>query len=138
MNKIKIGLIGAGRIGTFHGTTVAKRLENTELVAISDPFKLNAEKLASELKVNKVYENPNDLLADDEVEAVIIATPAKTHSSLVIAAAKANKSVFCEKPMATNLKDANNVINVVQNAGVKLQIGFNRRFVDEFKQAENE
>lgn len=138
MTKIKIGLIGAGRIGSFHGTTAAKRLDNAELVAIADPFKENAERLATELGVKKIYEDPNDLLADDEVQAVIIATPARTHSELVIAAAKAGKGIFCEKPMAVTNEEAEKAIEAVTQAGVVLQVGFNRRFVDDFEQAGKE
>lgn len=138
MTKVKIGLIGAGRMGSFHGITAAKRLDNAELVAIADPYKPNAERLANELGVSKIYENPQDLLLDEEVEAVIIATPARTHSSWVIAAAKAGKDIFCEKPMAVTAKEAEDAIAAVAKAGVQLQIGFNRRFVDDFTQAGKE
>ena len=133
MKKINIGLIGAGRIGSFHGTNVTKHLSNANLVAIADPFRQNAEKLAKELNVDTVYTDAYELINDKNVDAVIIATPARTHTNLVIAAAKAGKDIFCEKPMAVSLSDVNAAIEAVEQNHVKLQIGFNRRFVKEFK-----
>lgn len=138
MNKINYGLIGAGRMGSFHGNTVVHQLTNANLVAIADPFKENADKLGKELGVSNTYADPEELLNNPDVDAVIIATPAKTHSELVIKAAQSKKHIFCEKPMAVTLDEADKAIEEVEKNGVKLQLGFNRRFVKSYKSGRDE
>ncbi|KTT86804.1 dehydrogenase [Mammaliicoccus sciuri] len=138
MTKINYGLIGAGRMGSFHGATIAKKLNNANLIAIADPFKENADKLAEKLGVNTTYADPEELLNNPEIEAVVIATPAKTHAQLVIKSAQAKKNIFCEKPMAITLEECDEAINAVESNNVKLQIGFNRRFVSSFKAGHDE
>lgn len=102
-NIVRIGLIGAGRMGSFHGETVAQRVPCATLIAVADPVPGAAEKLAARLGAKKSYTDPQDLLNDPEIDAVVIASPARTHAELVVAAAKAGKGVFCEKPMAVTL-----------------------------------
>ena len=80
----------------------------------------------------KVYRDPLDLVADPSVAAVAICSPAATHADLVVAAVKAGKHVFCEKPMALTLADADRAIDAARDAGVALQVGFNRRFAADF------
>ncbi|MCJ0925881.1 Gfo/Idh/MocA family oxidoreductase [Mammaliicoccus sciuri] len=138
MTKINYGLIGAGRMGSFHGTTIAQKLNNANLIAIADPFKENADKLAEKLGVKTTYSDPEELLNNPEIDAVVIATPAKTHAQLVIKAAQAKKNIFCEKPMAITLDECDEAINAVKSNNVKLQIGFNRRFVKSFKAGHDE
>ncbi|NEN68346.1 Gfo/Idh/MocA family oxidoreductase, partial [Escherichia coli] len=124
-NIVRIGLIGAGRMGSFHGETVAQRVPGATLIAVADPVPGAAEKLAARLGAKKSYTDPQDLLNDPEIDAVVIASPARTHAELVVAAAKAGKGVFCEKPMAVTLEDADKAINAAKTAGVALQVGFN-------------
>lgn len=138
MKKVNYGLIGAGRMGKFHGTSVAKKIGNANLIAIADPFKENADKLAEELEVNKTYADPQELLENPDIDAVIIATPAKTHAQWVFKAAQAKKNIFCEKPMAISLEEADKAIDAINKNGVKIQIGFNRRFVKSFKSGHDE
>ncbi|OEK69883.1 dehydrogenase [Staphylococcus equorum] len=138
MKKINYGLIGAGRMGRFHGTSIAKKVNNANLIAIADPFKENADRLAEELNVANTYEDPKELLENPDIDAVIIATPAKTHAQLVISAAHAKKNIFCEKPMAVTLEECDDAIEAVNKNNVKLQIGFNRRFVKSFKAGHDE
>ena len=125
---LPFGLIGAGWIGSFHAETLARRLPTTQLVAVADPLPGAAEKLGAP----KSYQDPLDLIADPAVEAVAICSPAATHADLVVAAAGAGKHVFCEKPMALTLSDADRAVEAARSAGVALQVGFNRRFATDF------
>ncbi|PKG24737.1 Gfo/Idh/MocA family oxidoreductase [Niallia nealsonii] len=139
MKQLKVGLLGAGRMGAFHGETIAKRIPNASLCAIADPFPGAAEKLAEKLGLTiKTYINSGEMMEDPNIDAVIIASPAKTHANNVIAAAKNGKAVFCEKPMAVTLEEADEVLQVVKEMNVPLQVGFNRRFAKGFRKAHDE
>ncbi|MCP9273456.1 Gfo/Idh/MocA family oxidoreductase [Mycolicibacterium arenosum] len=126
--SLAFGLIGAGWIGSFHAETLASRLPNTRLVAVADPVPDAAERFPGQ----RVYREPLELIADPDVEAVAICSPATSHTDLVVAAAQAGKHVFCEKPMALTLADADRAIAAARTAGVALQVGFNRRFAEDF------
>lgn len=131
-NPVKVGLIGAGRIGSFHGETIARRLVDAELVAIADPAPEAAAALASRLDVDTSYTDVAKLLAHPGLEAVVIATPARFHSNIVVQAAEAGKAIFCEKPMALTLEDAERAVSAAKAAAVPLQVGFNRRWDQAF------
>jgi myo-inositol 2-dehydrogenase / D-chiro-inositol 1-dehydrogenase len=132
---VGVGLIGAGWIGTFHGETLARRLPGARLAGVADPAPGAAERLASSLGADRATTDPAELLADPAVEAVLIAAPARFHADLVVAAAEAGKAVFCEKPMALTLADADRAIAATLAAGAPLQVGFNRRFDTGFRAA---
>ncbi|HYJ54851.1 MAG TPA: Gfo/Idh/MocA family oxidoreductase [Mycobacterium sp.] len=127
-DQLRFGLIGTGWIGRFHAETLARRLPNTALVAVADP---NLE-AAQSINAPRAYSDPLALIADADVQAVAISSPATTHADLVIAAAQAGKHVFCEKPMALTLDEADRAIQAAEDAGVALQVGFNRRFAADF------
>ncbi len=136
---LNVGLIGAGRMGAFHGESIAKRIPHAKLYGIADPFHDAALKLAEKIGGDiKSYTDPNELIADPNVDAVIIASPARTHAKTVIIAAENGKAVFCEKPMAVTLEEADNVLKAVEENNVTLQVGFNRRFSAGFKRAHEE
>ncbi|MBI6576071.1 Gfo/Idh/MocA family oxidoreductase [Pseudomonas viridiflava] len=132
---IRLGLIGAGRMGSFHGLTAARHIPGASLTAIADPSHAHATRLAAELGVQKVYSDPQQLLDDPDIDGVLIAAPARSHADLVIRAARAGKSVFCEKPMAITLDEADRAIAAAADARVTLQVGFNRRFAKSFRTA---
>lgn len=131
---VKVGLIGAGRIGSFHGETVARRLVDAELVAIADPAPGAAARLAETLDADAAYTDVAELLAHPGLDAVIIATPARFHTNVLVQAAEAGKAIFCEKPMALTLEDADRAIAAARSAGVPLQVGFNRRWDQAFSE----
>lgn len=135
LNPVRVGLIGAGRMGSFHAENLAWRVPGAILAAVADPQPGAAEALTNKLGVAKAYSDLHALLQDPEIEAVAIAAPARTHAEWVIAAAKAGKHVFCEKPMAVMLDEADRAIAAAKAAGVVLQIGFNRRFDSGFAAA---
>src|SRR6476660_5070845 len=114
---LSFGLIGAGWIGSFHAQTLASRLPNARLVAVADPVPGAAERFS----IPRAYRDPLELIDDPAVEAVAICSPAASHADLVVAAAQARKHVFCEKPMALTLDDADRAIDAAQAAGVALQ-----------------
>ncbi|HEY6416723.1 MAG TPA: Gfo/Idh/MocA family oxidoreductase [Acidimicrobiales bacterium] len=130
-----VALIGSGRMGAYHGATLARRLPGARLAAVADPAPGAAERLAAGLGVASAYTDPAQAFADPAVDAVVIAAPARFHADLIIAAAQAGKAVFCEKPAALSLGDLDRAIEAVRAAGVVLQVGFNRRFAPDWAAA---
>ncbi|MFE7440638.1 Gfo/Idh/MocA family oxidoreductase [Streptomyces chartreusis] len=132
---LAVGLIGTGRMGSFHAETLARRLPGVSLAALADPAPGAARRLGDRLGCSTAHTDAADLLADPKIDAVVIATPARTHADLVEAAARAGKAVYCEKPMAITLADADRAIAAAEKAGVPLQVGFNRRYDKAFRTA---
>src|SRR6185312_9998242 len=100
MDVLRMALVGSGRMGSFHGETISRRLPGARLVAVADPAPGAAEKLATRLGADRHYEDAAGVWTDPEVDGVVIAAPARFHTELIVAAARAGKHVFCEKPMA--------------------------------------
>lgn len=130
---LRLGLIGAGRIGHVHAATITRRLTHATLVAVADVNAAAAHDCAAQHRIPKVCDDPHELLSDPTVDAVLICSSTDTHAPLIEAAARAGKHVFCEKPIALNLADVDRALQAVARAGVKLQIGFNRRFDANFR-----
>lgn len=133
-DTVGVGLVGAGRMGSFHAENVALRVPGAGLAAVADPAPGAAERLTGALS-GTPYTDPQALIDDPRVHAVLLATPARTHADLVVACAQAGKAVFCEKPMALTLADADRAVEAARTAGVPLQVGFNRRFAADFSAA---
>jgi len=131
--RINMGIIGAGRIGRVHAENLAYRIPEAELVAISDVFVEAAEKLGAELGVSAVYQDHRRILEDERIEAVLICSSTDTHAQFIEEAAAAGKQIFCEKPIALDLDKIDRALAAVERAGVKLMIGFNRRFDPNFR-----
>ena len=131
---VGVALIGSGRMGAFHAETLARRLPQARLAAVVDPVPGAAERLAGALGA-QAYTDVAQAWDDPAVHAVVIATPARSHADLVVAAAAAGRHVFCEKPMAVTLPDADRAIDAARDAGVVLQVGFNRRFAADWRAA---
>ncbi len=126
--KLQIGIIGAGRIGQVHAGTLAFRLPESQIVAITDVNREAAQSLAARCNIPKVAASSDEILADPQIEAVLICSSTNTHADLIEQAAKAGKHIFCEKPIAFSLEQIDRALAAVKTAGVQLQIGFNRRF----------
>jgi myo-inositol 2-dehydrogenase/D-chiro-inositol 1-dehydrogenase len=124
---LRIGVIGVGRIGRLHADLVARQVPGAALAAVSDPDVEVARRVAEELGA-EVADTAEDLLARTDVDAVAICSTTATHADLVVAAARAGKAIFCEKPVALQLAEVDRALAAVAEAGVPLQIGFNRRF----------
>ena len=125
--KIKVGLIGVGRMGLVYAEDLAYRIPQANLVAASD-VNPAAEASARALGVPKWYAQYQDLIDDPEVDAVVIITPTSTHRDIIVAAAKAGKAIFCEKPLSISLEEAREIERVVAETGVFFHMGFMRRF----------
>ncbi len=132
MEKLKIGVIGAGRIGKVHTETIVQSILEAEVTAIADVNLSEAEKLAERFRVKTVSDNYKDILNNKEIDAVIICSPTNTHAQYIVESARAGKHIFCEKPVDLDLKVIQNAIDVVEECGVKLMVGFNRRFDSNF------
>ncbi|MEO8436488.1 MAG: Gfo/Idh/MocA family oxidoreductase [Pyrinomonadaceae bacterium] len=124
MNKIKIGIIGAGYIGGVHAGILA-RDERVQIAAVHDVARQRAQVLANNSSARVAYSPPEVI---ESCDAVYITTPNTKHTELAIAAANAGKHVFCEKPMATSMADAQAVVEAAQKSGAVFQVGHNRRF----------
>ena len=125
---LHFGIIGAGRIGRVHAETLAFRLPEAEIVAITDANRAAAEQLAAHCGIPTVTETSEALLADPRIDAVLICSPTPTHADLIVACTQAGKHIFCEKPVSFSLAKIDAALDAVKAAGVQLQIGFNRRF----------
>ncbi|MBF9021365.1 inositol 2-dehydrogenase [Rhodobacterales bacterium HKCCA1058] len=126
---LKVGLLGAGRIAGVHATAITSHPQS-ELTAVSDFYPEAAEKLAGQY--GAVARSTDEIIADPEIEAVLIATSTDTHSDLMEAATRAGKAVLCEKPVDLSLERARACQNVVDATGRPVMIGFNRRFDTNF------
>ena len=132
MKKVRIGIIGAGRIGKVHAATLAFQVNEAEPVAITDVNRAEADALAAKCGISKVAASAEELIADKSIEAVLICSSTDTHADLVVRAAEAGKHIFCEKPVDLTLAKIDRALAAVEKAGVKLQVGFNRRFDPNF------
>ncbi|MGO4909457.1 inositol 2-dehydrogenase [Pseudorhodobacter sp. W20_MBD10_FR17] len=126
---LRVGLLGAGRIGAVHAITIAAHA-TSKLVAVSDFLPENAEKLAA--KYGCVARSNEEIIADPNIDAVLIATPTDTHSDLMEAATRAGKAVLCEKPVDLSLTRARACAAATAGNGQPIMIGFNRRFDPSF------
>lgn len=126
--KLRIGIIGAGRIGKLHANNLVSRVKDAELAAISDVYEPAAKDLAEKLGVANYYSDYHKILEDPTIDAVFICSSTDTHSPISIEAAQAGKHIFCEKPIDHDLDKIKKVLDEVKKAGVKYQVGFNRRF----------
>ena len=126
--RLNVGVIGLGRMGAVYAQDLAQRVPNARLVAVADVQPGRASEFASRHGVSKSYANHHDLIADKDVEAVLVVTPTSTHKEVVIDAAQSRKAIFCEKPLSLSLEDASRMVDAVNAAGVFFQPGFQRRF----------
>jgi myo-inositol 2-dehydrogenase/D-chiro-inositol 1-dehydrogenase len=131
--QLRIGVIGAGRIGKIHAENIARFIPQARLEGIAD-IKLAAEQetWTRALRARIVSKDPADLLKDPGIQGVIICSSTDTHADLIAAAAQAGKHIFCEKPVDLAVAKVKGALDAVKKAGVKLQIGCNRRFDHNF------
>ncbi len=133
MKTLKIGVVGAGRIGKLHVSNLMTRVQNATVVAVTDVVAESAKALAEQFNIPKVYGGYKELVNDPEIDAVFVCSSTDTHSIISYDAVMAGKHVFCEKPIDFDLDRIKKVIDAVEEKGVKFQVGFNRRFDRNFK-----
>jgi len=129
---IKVGLIGSGRAGMIHARNFISSVPNCRLVAVCDAFEENAKAAAEELGLESYETDYHKIIDNNEIDAVVIATPTGFHCEITVAAAKAGKHILCEKPMATTIEECNLMEKAAKENNVNLQIGFMRRFDQSF------
>ncbi len=130
--RLNIGIIGAGQIGQVHTVNLAFRIPEANPLLIADVNLEAARNLADRCRIPRAVADYREVLADPGVEAVVICSSTNTHAHLTAEAARAGKHIFCEKPLDLSLENIDAALEVVKQAKVKLQVGFNRRFDPNF------
>ncbi len=128
MGKLGVGVVGVGEMGRRHAENIRRLVPQAQLIAIADVDADRAKQVAAELEIEHSYSSLDAMLERKDIHSVVIATPDKFHADAVRAAARAGKDILCEKPLALKLEDAHAALEAVGNAGVRLQIGFMRRY----------
>jgi predicted dehydrogenase len=128
MRKLGVGVVGVGEMGKRHAENLRRLVPQAKLVAVADVARERAKLVAEELEVDHAYSGLEELVEDQLVDAVVIATPDKFHAQAIRLAAAAGKDILCEKPLALTLDDAQAALDAVSRAGVRLQIGFMRHY----------
>jgi len=134
-DRVRVALIGAGRIGKRHARTLAHETPQAELVVVADAVPEAAQSVAEAVGVGRWTADADAVISDKTIDAVVIASPTETHAPYIVAAAQAGKDIFCEKPIALDLEATDRALDAVQAAGVRLQIGFQRRFDKGYRKA---
>ena len=135
---INVCIIGSGRAGMIHARNFAGRIKGARLVALCDPVPAVLESATKELGIKKTFTDYRLALEDPEIDAVVVVTPTNTHRQIVCESAEAKKHILCEKPMAMNETECLDMIVACEKNGVKLQIGFMRRFDQSFQYAKTQ
>ena len=129
MKTITVGIIGAGRIGKVHAENITKFVPEMEIKRIADPYMSDETvEFLRRLRIPYITNDPEDVLSDPDIQAVIVCSPTDLHAEYTIRAARAGKDVFCEKPIDYRLERVHEAIDECRRAGVQLQVGFDRRF----------
>src|SRR5271157_6511183 len=132
-DKITVGVIGSGRIGKLHITNLVKRHSDIVVKKVADVNIDAAQDWLADLGITETTTDYREVLDDPAIQAVFILSPTATHAQFSIEAAQAGKDIFCEKPIDLDVERVREVLRAVDQAGVKYQIGFNRRFDHNFK-----
>jgi predicted dehydrogenase len=128
VGKLGIGVLGVGEMGRRHAENLRRLVPEARLLAVADLAPDRARQTASEFEIDRSYCSLEEMLASKDLKAVVISTPDKFHAQAIRVAAAAGKDILCEKPLALNLADAHAALEAVAKAGVRLQIGFMRRY----------
>lgn len=134
--NVRLGVIGVGRIGRVHAENIAFRVRNADLLVVADPDPAAAQACAEACGAGSRWTtNYHQVLEDPAVQAIVIASPTDTHARIIEEAAREGKDIFCEKPIDLALSRVDEALGMVARCGVRLQIGFNRRFDPGFMRA---
>jgi inositol 2-dehydrogenase len=128
MRKLGIGVLGVGAMGKRHAENIRRLVPEACLIAVADVAAAQAKQVAAELEIEHAFASLEDMLERKDIDCIVIATPDKFHAQAIRVAAAAGKQILCEKPLALNLADAHSALEAVAKAGVRLQIGFMRRY----------
>jgi myo-inositol 2-dehydrogenase/D-chiro-inositol 1-dehydrogenase len=129
-----VGVIGAGRIGRIHIENILRKIPDVRLKAVAD-IKINSDlkTWSKNVGIPNLIDNPYTIIEDPEIDTIIIASSTDTHTEFIQNAAKAHKSIFCEKPIDTDLKRIKETLKIIEQENATLMVGFNRRFDRNFQ-----
>lgn len=136
-DRVKVGVVGCGIRGVgAHINTLLKMKEtdNVEVTAVCDVFDKRAQH-AAQLTGGRPYRDYRELLANKDVNVVVIATPDHLHAQMAIDAASAGKHIYCEKPMTHTVEEAKRVVAKIRETGVKMQVGVQGMSDDSYETA---
>src|SRR5262245_1477259 len=122
--RLRLGVIGAGRIGKLHAENIAARVPEAAVAAIADINGAAAQAVAERLPGVRATDDYHALLADPNIDAVLVCSSTDTHATVAVEAAEAGKHIFCEKPIDLSLARIDAVLAAVERAGVTFQVGF--------------
>jgi myo-inositol 2-dehydrogenase/D-chiro-inositol 1-dehydrogenase len=125
------------KIGRLHVRNLKYQVPGTKVLAVADIFEESAREAASQLEIPIAEKDYRVLLENKDIDAVVICSSTDTHAQIISEAAQTGKHIFCEKPIALDVEKIDQAITAVKKAGVKLQVGFNRRFDPSFKKAKD-
>ena len=131
--RLNVGLIGAGRIGRVHAKHLVYQIPQATLSVVADIDDQAARDCAQQFDISDAVRDYRAVLDDETIEAVVICSSTDTHAPMIKEAAAAGKHIFCEKPIASTLEEIDHALEAVNRAGVKFQVGFNRRFDPSFR-----
>ena len=135
---VTVGIIGAGRIGKVHTTSICNLVKNGKIKTIADTFmNEETEQWAKGMGVPNTTKDYKEILADPEIDAVLICSSTNTHSPISVEAIQAGKHVFCEKPIDHDIEKIKEVMEALKGSKIKYQVGFNRRFDHNFEAVRN-
>jgi myo-inositol 2-dehydrogenase/D-chiro-inositol 1-dehydrogenase len=130
--KLRVGVLGVGRIGKIHLENLANRIPGAEVVAVAETLPQDLATIKAKYAIPKAYAHWRKAIEDSDVDAVVICLSTDTHYVAIMAAAAAGKHIFCEKPVDLNLAKIEKINAEVEKAGVQMMVGFNRRFDPNF------
>jgi len=135
-SRVRIGIVGLGRLGRRHAENLARRVPGAELVAACSPVDEERAWAQQELGVRTVYDDYARLLAHPDLDAVFLVTPTSLHAAQIIAGLEAGRHVYCEKPLSLSLEDCRRVADVARGRPeLKVMIGYSRRFDPSYRDA---
>ena len=128
MEKLGIGVLGVGTMGKQHAYNLRHRIPEAHLVAVADADLNRAKQVAAELEIDHFYDSVEALAERKDVQSIVVVTPAKFHGAAMKVCAQAKKDIFCEKPFTLTVEEADEVLDLTQKAGVRVQVGHVRRY----------
>lgn len=128
MAKLGVGVLGVGTMGKQHAYNLRNRIPEAQLIAVADADLNRAKQVAGELEVDHFYNSVEAMAERKDIDAIVVVTPAKFHGAAMKVCANAGKDIFCEKPFTLTVQEADEVLDLTQKKGVRVQVGHVRRY----------
>src|SRR6201987_5512293 len=128
MAKLGVGVLGVGTMGKQHAYNLRNRIPEAQLIAVADTDVQRAKQVAAELEVDHYFNSLEALAERKDVQAIVVVTPAKFHGAAMKVCIQAGKDIFCEKPFTLAVEEADEILDLIENAGVRVQVGHFRRY----------